>query len=157
METYLAALAWLEASWLGEISRNSAWVFTIANLLHVLGAALAVGAIAVFDVRVLSSEGWRAWETGRFAIPIAAVGLALQIPTGIVLLAVEARALGVNPAFYAKVVFIAVGLANVAAFHALFGRDARAMMLPSTARVAATISLGAWVSALLAGRMIAYL
>lgn len=157
METYLAALAWLEASWLGEVSRNSAWTFTIANLLHVLGAALLVGAIVVFDVRVLSSQGWRAWDIGRTAIPIAAAGLALQIPTGIILLAVEARALGVNPAFYAKLGFIAVGLVNVVAFHLLFGRDARAGLLPSAARATAMVSLVAWIATLLAGRMIAYL
>ena len=154
---YLEGLAALEASWLGHVARHSAWTFTVANLLHVLGAALVVGSIAVFDVKVLAERGRGAWETGRYAIPLAAAGLALQVPTGLILLAAEARALGVNPAFYAKLAFIALGLANVALFHARLGGALRAGKLPPEARFFAIASLGAWVLTLLAGRLIAYL
>jgi hypothetical protein len=154
---YLDFLAALEDSWLGHTARHSAWVFTIANLLHVLGASLVVGSIAVFDLKVLAERGRNAWQVGRFAIPLAAAGLALQIPTGTILLAVEARALGVNPAFYAKLVFIALGLANVALFHARFNKSLRKDALSPDARAYAVISLVAWILALLAGRMIAYL
>ena len=48
-------------------------------------------------------RGRGAAAVGRIAIPLAAAGLAIQIPTGLVLLAVEATKLGVNPAFYAKI------------------------------------------------------
>jgi hypothetical protein len=152
---YLEWLAWLEASRLGEVARNSAWLFLVVNVLHVLGAALVVGGIAVFDLKVLfDREG--AHETGRIAIPLAAAGLLVQIPTGVTLLAVEARALGVNPAFYAKLLFIAVGLANLAVFHARFGL-AWHEPLPVAARPFAAMSIAAWVLTLVAGRMIAYL
>ena len=154
---YLDLLAALESSWLGHAGRHSAWLYTVANLLHVLGAAFVVGGIAVFDLKVLAEHGKHAREVGRYAIPLAAAGLALQIPTGTLLLAVEARALGVNPAFYVKVAFIALGLVNVALFHIRFGAALRAGALPAEARVYATISLLAWIVALLAGRMIAYL
>jgi hypothetical protein len=153
---YAEWLAWLEASPLGEVARNSAWLFMIVNVLHVLGAALVVGGIAVFDLKVLlDREG--AAETGRIAIPLAATGLLVQIPTGVTLLAVEARALGVNPAFYAKMLFIAVGLANLAVFHARFGSAMRYAPLPGGARPFAIMSIAAWVLTLVAGRMIAYL
>jgi hypothetical protein len=154
---YAEILAALEASWLGHAARHSAWLFTVANLLHVLGSALLVGAIAVFDVKVLADRGRGAWETGRIAVPLAAAGLALQVPTGIVLLAVEARALGQNPAFLAKLGFIALGLANVALFHRRFGRGRSREVLPASARTHAAASLGAWILALLAGRLIAYI
>ncbi|MBM6592857.1 hypothetical protein [Microvirga pudoricolor] len=154
---YLDLLAALESSWVGHTARHSAWTFTIANLLHVLGASLLVGGIAVFDLKVLAERGHNAWQVGRYAIPLAAAGLALQIPTGVILLAAEARALGVNPAFYAKLIFIALGIANVALFHARFGARLRGGLLPPDARVYAGISLAAWILALLAGRMIAYL
>lgn len=154
---YLDLLAALEQSWLGHTARHSAWLFTVANLLHVLGSALVVGGIAVFDLKVLADHGRQAWQVGRFAIPLAAAGLALQIPTGTILLAVEARSLGTNPAFYAKVAFIVLGLTNVALFHARFGSALRKDALPPDARAYALVSLLAWVFALLAGRMIAYL
>src|SRR5918998_6697405 len=153
---YAEWLAWLEASRLGEVARHSAWLFMIVNVLHVLGAALLVGGIAVFDLKVLFDRQGAA-ETGRIAIPLAASGLLVQIPTGVTLLAVEARALGVNPAFYAKMAFIAVGLVNLAVFHARFGSAMRHAPLPGGARPFAAVSVAAWVLTLVAGRMIAYL
>ena len=154
---YLDLLAALESSWIGHTGRHSAWLYTISNLLHVLGAAFVVGGIAVFDLKVLAEHGKHAWQVGRYAIPLAAVGLALQIPTGTLLLAVEARALGMNPAFYVKLAFIALGLFNVVLFHAHFGTSLRAGTLPPEARFYALVSLIAWIVVLLAGRMIAYL
>jgi hypothetical protein len=154
---YLDLLAALEASWLGHAGRHSAWLYTAANLLHVLGSAFVVGGIAVFDLKVLAEHGKHAWHVGRYAIPLAATGLALQIPTGILLLAVEARALGTNPAFYLKFAFIVLGLINVALFHIRFGSALRAGALPPEARIYALFSLLAWIVTLLAGRMIAYL
>jgi hypothetical protein len=154
---YLDLLGALEHSWIGHTARHSAWTFTIANLLHVLGAAFVVGGIAVFDLKVLVEQGRNAWQVGRYAIPIAASGLALQIPTGLILLAAEARALGVNPAFYAKMAFIALGLANVILFHVRLGGVLRKDKLPPDARAYVVVSLVAWIVVLLAGRMIAYL
>lgn len=151
---YAEWLGWLEQSGLGEVARNSAWLFLVVNVLHVLGAAFLVGGIAVFDLKVLLDRG--AGATGRIAIPLAATGLLVQIPTGLTLLAVEARALGVNPAFYAKMAFIAVGLANLTIFHARFG-GGRRNALPASARPLAALSLAAWVLTLIAGRTIAYL
>ena len=87
-------------------------LYTCANLLHVLGAALLVGAIATFDAALVLRRDDSAAIVGRIAIPIAAFGVALQIPTGVVLLAPEARALGVNPAFFFKMTFLAVGLST---------------------------------------------
>jgi hypothetical protein len=154
---YLEFLAALEASWLGHAGRHSAWLYTTANLIHVLGAAFVVGGIAVFDLKVLAERGRNAFQVGRYAIPLAALGMVLQIPTGILLLAVEARAIGVNPAFYLKLTFIAIGLANVILFHTRFNSALRTGALPPEARIYALISLIAWIIALLAGRMIAYL
>jgi len=155
---YLDALAWLEASGLGHAARSSGALFAAVNVLHVLGAALLVGGIAVFDIKVIAHRGMGAAEVGRVAIPLAALGLLIQIPTGLTLLAVEAHSLGVNPAFYAKLAFIAVGLVNLAVFHVRFGRGWNmAAPLPTSARVLAIISLTAWTLTLIAGRMIAYL
>ena len=150
-------LAALEESGLGHFARHSASAFMIVNLLHVLGAAFVVGGIGTFDLKLLLDRGCGAADVGRIAVPLAATGLAIQIPTGAVLLSVEARALGTNPAFYAKMAFILVGLVNLAAFHARFGAATRGGSLPPSARAYGLVSLLAWMLTLLAGRMIAYL
>ena len=157
MTAYLEALAALEQSGLGHAARHSEWLFLVVNVLHVLGAALVVGGIAVFDLKVLTDEGLDAPAVGRVAIPLAATGVALQAPTGLTLLAVEATKLGINPAFYAKMAFLALGLVNVALFHARFGSATRGESLPPSARAYALVSLVAWVLVLVAGRTIAYL
>ena len=157
LELYAELLTLLEHSWLGHLSRHSTWLFTIANLMHVLGAAFVVGGIGVFDLKALRDHGRGAAGVARIAIPLAAAGLALQIPTGLVLLSAEATKLGVNPAFYAKLAFIAIGLVNLAVLHARFGAATSGEDLPESVVPFAAISLAAWMLTLLAGRMIAYL
>ena len=153
---YGEALAWLEASSLGVAARSAGQAYAIVNTLHVLGAALVVGAIAVFDVLVLVRRGPEAVGAARVAIPLAAAGLALQVATGAVLLAADARATGTNPAFLAKLGFIALGIVNLAVLHARFGPGWRGAFPAVAARPFAAVSLAAWVLALAAGRMIAY-
>ena len=155
---YAEALAWLEASGLCHAARHSGALFAAVNTLHVLGAALLVGGIATFDVKVLADRGAGAQDVGRIALPLAATGLLIQVPTGLTLLAVEARTLGVNPAFLAKLGFIALGLVNLAAFHTRFGAATHpGGSLPPAARPLALLSLTTWTLTLIAGRMIAYL
>jgi hypothetical protein len=151
-DVYEGWLAVLQGSTLGHLARHSAWLYTVSNVLHVLGAALLVGAIAVFDLTLIRRHAEAAPVIGTNAIPVAACGLAIQIPTGLVLLAPEASALGVNPAFLLKLAAIALGLLNIAAFHLLVHDS-----MSTAARATATTSLFAWVVVLGAGRMIAYL
>ena len=153
---YQAVLATLEASALGQLARGLSWLYPLANLLHVLGAALLVGGIAVFDLAVvLRRDG--AIPVHRVALGVAAFGLALQIPTGVVLLSAEATAAGMNPAFLFKLAMIGLGVLNVAVFHLRFGRALADGVLPPSATLYAALSFLAWTLALLAGRAIAYL
>lgn len=156
----VAALAQaVETSALGVHARSSVWLYPLANLVHVLGAALLVGAVATFDIAVLRRAGGVA-AVLRAGIPVAALGLALQIGSGIVLFAAEAGPLMRNPAFLGKLAFIAVGLVNIAAFHLLYGRMLRSAEAGTAGtalpRRPAAISLAAWIAALLLGRAIAY-
>jgi len=116
-----AAFTALEQSSLGAAARGSAWLYPLANLGHVLGAALLVGAIATFDIQVLR----RAKNVGiiaRAVTPVAAFGLALQVASGTVLLAADAMPVVVNPAFQFKMAMFALGLINVAVFRWRYNR-----------------------------------
>ncbi|HKQ95646.1 MAG TPA: hypothetical protein VJS40_08570 [Aestuariivirgaceae bacterium] len=152
---YAALLADLEASGLASLARSSTWLYPIANLVHVLGAALLVGAIAVFDVLLLRDRAQLAASIAATALAVAALGLLLQLASGSILLAAEATALGRNPAFIVKMVLIAVGLVNIAFFHWRW-RSLRAGMPPAGVRLQAGVSLSVWVCVLLLGRLIAY-
>lgn len=145
-----------EMSALGVAARSTAWLYPVANLLHVLGAALLVGSIAAFDIAVLRRAGAIA-ALGRATIPLAAIGLAVQLASGVVLLSAEASTMVLNPAFQLKAAAFLVALTNLAAFHWRFDGALAEGLLPSDARRHALISLIAWMLVLLAGRGTAYL
>jgi hypothetical protein len=153
---YLDALGWLQDSWLGHAVRSGGFTYAAINSAHVLGAALLLGAIAVFDLLVLKGRGSAAAAAATAAIPLAALGLAIQLPTGIALLAADARATGTNPVFLAKLALIALGVANVALVHARFRHVLLTSRDLAPLRPFAAVSLVAWTLALIAGRMIAY-
>jgi hypothetical protein len=157
LETITGAAAALEQSGLGHAARSTGGIYLLANLVHVLGAALLVGSIATFDIQVL--RGTRDLRTVyRAVIAIAVTGFVLQLASGFVLFSADASAVVRNPAFLVKMAVLVVGLVNVAAFHWLFGSVLKAgMPVHDGARVLAAVSLATWVLVLLAGRTIAYL
>src|ERR1700678_3448974 len=114
----------LEQSALGQAARGSGWLYPAANVVHVLGAALLVGAIATFDIQVLRRAPGAAVVL-RAVTPIAIVGLLAQFASGVVLLAADAMPVATNPAFEFKMAMLALGLVNVAAFRWRFGNALR--------------------------------
>ena len=145
-----------EHSALGQTARSTGWLYPLANLVHVLGAALVVGAIATFDIQVLRSLR-EAPIVSRTAIPVAVVGLLLQAASGVVLLSAEASTLVRNPAFQFKMAMLIFALGNVAVFHRRFGRALKGGAPLDGARTLAAVSLASWILVLLAGCSIAYL
>ena len=154
---YASLLAALETSWLGAAARSSTWLYPLANVGHVLAAALLVGSIAVYDVRLIAG-GTARQITGlaRTALPVAALGLILAAPTGLVLLSAEATATGRNPVFQFKMAVLALAALNIALFHARFRPLVLAAEAPGAVRLHGGLSLGAWIIVLCAGRLIAY-
>jgi hypothetical protein len=150
-----AAFTALEQSSLGAAARGSGWLYPLANMSHVLGAALLVGAIVTLDIQVLR----RANNVGiitRAVTPVAACGLVLQVASGTVLLAADAMPVVVNPVFQFKMAMLALGLVNVALFRWRFGGGRKAEIPLERATWPAALSLASWLLVLLAGRFIAY-
>jgi hypothetical protein len=145
-----------EHSGLGHAARSTGWLYPLANLVHVLGAALVVGAIATFDIQVLRGPR-EAPIVSHTAIPVAIVGLVFQAASGIVLLSAEASTVVRNPAFQFKMAILVFALANVALFRWRFGRALKTGASLDGAQTLAAVSLASWVLVLLAGRSIAYL
>ncbi len=150
------AMTALEQSALGQAARSSGWLYPTANVIHVLGAALLVGAIATFDIHVLRRAAG-ANVVLRTVVPIAVVGLGAQFVSGFVLLAADAMPIATNPAFQFKMAMLGIGLLNVALFRWQFRGALKKDAPLSGARTLAAVSLASWVLVLLAGRFIAYL
>jgi hypothetical protein len=138
-----AFLQSVEFSALGFAARSSIWLYPLANITHVIGASLLVGAILVFDILLLRNRFEMAANISRVALGVAATGLTLLLLTGPVMFSAEATAFGRNPIFLAKMVLIIAGLANLALYH-----RAKQRVLMHSASV--------WILAVIAGRSIAY-
>ena len=135
--------------------QESGWLYAGVNTAHVLGIALLVGAIVVLDLRLLGL--WRAAPVATLARPavsVASAGLAIAIVSGAGLFAVQAGEYVDNPFLYVKFAAILIGLVNVAALR--LAGDWTSDRHSRRRGLAAALSLLAWLTALTAGRLIAY-
>jgi hypothetical protein len=150
----------LEASWLGVTVRQSIWLYPVASVLHVIGVGLLLGTIIAFDLRVLGlARALPLHPLARLLIPLAALGVAMQLPTGFLMLTADANALLTHPLMLAKLSLVLLALANIAWFHRRAGPAFVDLYepLPGSLRASAALSLGAWTSVAVLGRAIAYL
>jgi hypothetical protein len=155
--------AWMQASALGHFMRDTGvWTYALVNLAHVLGVATLFGSILVLDLRLVGI-GRRVPLAALSAavVPVAATGFVVAAATGLGLLATKATEYVGNPFLLIKFPAIALGLINagvvrrMAAWHAHRERD----LNPAEERrlaIAGGLSLACWLTAIVAGRMIAY-
>lgn len=148
---------WLEASLVARALKSGPWVYPLVNLAHLLGVALLLGAIAALDLRLMGL-----WQNppvpalARVTVPVAGAGLALALLTGPALLTVRATEYVENPFLWTKFGAVALGLANLAALRRSAAWRSGAAGGGRRLAVAGAVSLAAWLSAVSAGRMIAY-
>lgn len=156
----LAALAAaLEASWLGVAMRDSTVLYPLVNIMHLLGLVLIVGGLGLLDLRLLgAARHVRLVDLYTPLTAAAALGLGLQIATGVPLFASEATALIGNNAFRLKMLLFALALANAVLFRLLWGRRVLDWdsAPPFIGLVQAALSLMLWVTIGALGRLIAY-
>ena len=153
----------MQSSWLGHFMRESSlWTYAIVNLAHVLGISTLFGSILVLDLRLVGI-GRRVplAAVSAAVVPVATAGFIVAATTGVGLLATKATEYVGNPFLLIKFPAIALGLLNVGvlartdAWRAHRMRDLTAGEQRQLA-VFGGLSLLCWLTAITAGRMIAY-
>lgn len=150
----------LEQSGVGTAVRTSTWMYPAAEVGHLLGLGLLFGSAVAFDLRLLGlARRLPVDGLAGFLLPCARWGFALAAITGLLLFAANATTL-INAVFAAKLASIGLAVVNAGLFHratfpgvAEWNTDATA---PVPARLAAIVSLLCWVTALVCGRLLAY-
>jgi hypothetical protein len=153
----------MQSSWLGHFMRESGpWTYAIVNLTHVLGISTLFGSILVLDLRLVGI-GRRVPLAALSAtvVPVATVGFLLAATTGVGLLATKATEYVGNPFLLIKFPAIALGLLNVGLLKRTGAWRAHRLRELSTSEhrqlaVFGGLSLLCWLTAITAGRMIAY-
>lgn len=142
--------------------RDSVWMYPLVNAGHILGVALLVGAIVPLDLRLMGFvRGMPLAPALRTLGGVAAMGLALAAIFGLLLFTTRASEYIRSPFFLAKVGLIGVGVANAVLLRItlpwqLVTDASPTATIPVRVRVAATLSLTAWVATLVLGRLVGY-
>jgi hypothetical protein len=147
---------WLEASALGEIARDSLWLYPIASIAHVLGIGLLIGSIVSFDLRALGVARVVPFAAAAgLLLPVARIGFALIVLSGVVMLAADATHVATNDAFAVKTVLVVLALTNVVLFHRI-AWPPEGQEPGQLARTLAAFSAVLWLGVASSGRAIAY-
>ena len=121
--------------------------------MHLLGAALLIGTVIAFDLRVL---GWNKQievrSLSRHLLPLALAALVLIVPSGVALFAVEASALLESSALKSKLALLFAAACLAIFFRASIYKGAegwnREVPAPGLARSCAGASIICWLGVL---------
>ena len=153
-------LSWLESTslavWLGE--SPSVWAHPTVLTLHTAGLAVLVGACWVLDLRLLGINRHVPLAAFRWVFPVIAIGLTVNIVTGVLLFVKNATTLGTAVPFFVKMFLVAASVATLVPIraHVLRGDDVSGVPAGSV-RLWAVASILFWSAAVTAGRLLAYL
>lgn len=151
-----AFAAAIEATAFVKALKFSPYGYAFANLAHVLGIALLVGAIVPLDLRLLGvRRDLDLPALTKLLAPIAALGLIVAVSAGIVLFSVRAQHYVSVTIFGWKLGLIATGVTLALLFHLRAGLWLDRATRGQEAFHGIT-SILCWLGALSAGRMIAY-
>ena len=156
--------AWLDGvseSWLGSAMRDGLWLYPLVEVVHIIGFALLVGAVFLFDLRVLGlSKNIPVTALARHLLPWAVGSLLLIVPAGLMMFSSAPYDFVGNQVFILKLCLIAVAGVNVGLFHVgpyrSVSRWNTGVAAPGVARIQAALSMMLWVCVVVCGRLLAY-
>ena len=153
-------LAWLESTavalWLAE--SPSVWAMPTVLTLHTTGMAVLVGASWVLDLRLLGINRNVPLSAYRWVFRAVAVGLIVNLITGVLLFMKNATGWGTALPFFMKMLFVVASAATILPIRKyVLNSGAGNQEVASNVRLLAIASIVAWSAAVTAGRLLAYL
>jgi len=160
--TLLEFCQWLETTSVARLVTESRLGFQVLVAAHLLGLTLSVGMIIWMDLRLLgrTMTAVPVSVVYRRIAPWALCGFAVMFVSGALLFAGYATAAYGNVFFRIKLMALALAGINAIAYH--FHTERRIVAwdvgtsTPWAARAAGLISLGVWLTVIIAGRAMSY-
>ena len=153
----LPFFSWCEATWLGQLVRDSLWLFPVIEAVHLLGLCLLGGSLLMLDLRLLGL-GLRHQsiaEIARGARPWLVASVAVMLSTGTLLFLSDAVKCYHNPSFWVKITTLPFALLFTFAVRQRMAT--RGTLVTSwRSRLLATVSLALWFTVAAAGRWIGF-
>jgi hypothetical protein len=139
---------------------RTAWAWPAAESVHFIGLCLLVGAIFLFDLRLIGFG--RSIRIGALhkLVPWGLLGFAMTGASGILFLLTEPDQYVYNPAFHLKLLFMATAGLNALAFYITSYQKATAPGAPDEAprlaKIIAVASLTLWIAVIVSGRLLTF-
>ena len=126
--------------------------------LHTTGMAVLVGASWVLDMRLLGINRNVPLSAYRWVFRAVAIGLIVNLITGVLLFMKNATTWGTALPFLAKMAFVVASAATILPIRTyVLNSGAGPSEISNRARMLAVASIVAWTAAVTSGRLLAYL
>jgi hypothetical protein len=143
----------------GELMRSQ-WGWPAAESVHFIGLCLFVGAIFLFDLRLLGVGRRIPIGALHKLVPWGLLGFGLTAASGMLFVLTEPDQYIYNPAFHFKLFFMAAAGLNASAFYLTSYRRATAPGAPAdaprVAKLIAAASLCLWLGVIVSGRLLTF-
>jgi len=134
------------------------WAMPTVLTLHTAGMAVLVGASWVLDLRLLGINRNVPLSAYRWVFRAVAIGLIVNLITGVLLFMKNATTWGTALPFLAKMAFVVASAATILPIRTyVLNSGAGPSKISDRARLLAIASIVAWTAAVTAGRLLAYL
>lgn len=138
---------------------DSPWAFALVETAHIVGLAILVGAVTMFDLRVLGlSKDISVRALSRHVLPWSVAALALIVPTGFLMFLAHAADLLASRTFQLKMLLLMAAGINAVIFRTLPYASVRqwdtGVAAPATARALAALSIAIWIAIIACGRLL---
>jgi hypothetical protein len=143
------------AVWIRE--SPSVWALPTVLTLHTMGMAVLCGASWVLDLRLLGISRNVPLSAFRWVFTAVAIGLGVNLATGVLLFMQKATTWGTSIPFAIKMLLVIASAATLVPIRSYILRgDAGTREVSGRIRLLAIASILAWSGAITAGRLLAY-
>ena len=151
---------WLTGRGLGKAYMDRNWMWPASEALHFIGLWLILGVILLVNMRLLGFMRTAPYSAFHRLLPWAALGLAINVVTGMMFVTGTPEQYGANISFLWKIIFLMVAGLNllyITVFegpwhHAQAGQDP-----PIRVKIAGATAIVSWLLVMYFGRMLPFL
>jgi hypothetical protein len=153
----LPVFEWFEATGLGQVVRQSLWLFPVIEAVHLLALSMLAGSLLIVDLRLLGMGLKRQGiaEIAKGARPWFLGGLVLMLTTGVLLFLSEAVKAYYNRSFLVKMITLTIALVYTFGVRGRFVRN-EALDTSWRTRLLGAVSIALWFTVAAAGRWIGF-
>jgi hypothetical protein len=152
--------AWIRTTVLSHLVLQYGDAWPVLETLHYFGLSLLLGAVGLFDLRVLGVAKAIPPLALHRMIPFGVAGFCLNLLTGIAFFSAFPEQYAYNNAFRVKLVFLVLAGLNLVLFYTTAFGTVRRMKpgedAPFWPKLLCGISLGSWVTVLICGRLLTF-